>query len=62
MKLRYKIPSAISVLAAISTIIPTHASKPCLLGYYAHCSWPPYSTLICMAIAGVIYWIGKRRE
>ena len=31
------------------------------LGYYAHCSWTPYSTLICSAIAGAIYWFGLRR-
>lgn len=61
MKWRYKIPSAASVVAALTTIVPAKASKPCALGYYAHCSWTPWSTLICLAIAGAIYWLGKKR-
>ncbi|MBN1525068.1 MAG: hypothetical protein JW904_11325 [Spirochaetales bacterium] len=35
-------------LAAIVTIIPAMASKLCLLGYYAHCSFTPISTIICL--------------
>ena len=61
MKLRYKVPSIIVALAAVSTVVPAPASRPCLLGYYAHCSWTPLSTLICLAIAGAIYWFGLRR-
>jgi len=38
-------------LAAITTLIPAAASKPCLLGYPAHCSFTPVSTLICAALA-----------
>lgn len=40
----------------IMTLIPDEASKPCYLGYYAHCSFTPYSTLIlfAMAIVGTI--------
>ncbi|MFX1570228.1 MAG: hypothetical protein ACFFCV_17860 [Promethearchaeota archaeon] len=40
----------------IMTLIPDEASKPCYLGYYAHCSFTPYSTLIlfAMAIIGTI--------
>ena len=62
MKLRYKVSTAIAAIAAASTVIPAPASKPCLLGYYAHCSWTPVSTLICLAIAGVLYWFGHRRS
>ena len=41
------------------TLIPDDASKPCYLGYYAHCSFTPYSTLILltMAIVGTILLI-----
>jgi len=51
----------IAVVLGISTLIPAPASKPCLLGYYAHCSFTPISTIICWAIAGAIYWLGKRK-
>lgn len=37
--------------AGIMTLIPDEASKPCYLGYYAHCSFTPYSTLILFAMA-----------
>jgi hypothetical protein len=44
------------ISAGILTILPSEASKPCYLGYYAHCSFAPYSTLILftMAIIGTI--------
>ncbi|MBS7606698.1 hypothetical protein KEJ14_02520 [Candidatus Bathyarchaeota archaeon] len=48
--------------SGLSTFIPTPASKPCLLGYYAHCSFTPLSTIICWAIAGVFYWLGRRKS
>ena len=40
----------------VMTLLPDEASKPCYLGYYAHCSFTPYSTIILfsMAILGVI--------
>jgi hypothetical protein len=44
------------------TLVPAPASKPCLLGYYAHCSFAPVSTLMCWAIAGAVYLLGKRGE
>ncbi|MFX1357131.1 MAG: hypothetical protein ACFFA8_07575 [Promethearchaeota archaeon] len=31
---------------SIMTILPDTASKPCLLGYYAHCSFAPISSII----------------
>jgi hypothetical protein len=52
----------IFVILGITTLIPAPASKPSLLGYYAHCSFTPISTVICWAIAGVIYWFGRRRD
>ena len=40
--------------AAVMTITPDlEASKPCYLGYYAHCSFTPFSTLILIVLAGV---------
>ncbi len=44
------------IVSGIMTLIPDNASKPCYLGYYAHCSFTPYSTLILftMAIIGTI--------
>ena len=47
----YKVVIIIAVLAGISTLIPTSASKPCYLGYYAHCTFTPISTIICWGIA-----------
>ena len=38
------------ISAGIMTLIPDEASKPCYLGYYAHCSFTPYSTLILFAM------------
>jgi len=52
----------IFVVLGITTLIPAPASKPSFLGYYAHCSFTPISTVICWAIAGVIYWLGRRRD
>jgi hypothetical protein len=46
----------------VTTLIPAPASKPSFLGYYAHCSFTPISTIICWVIAGAIYWLGKRKE
>lgn len=59
---KYEVSSVIVLLLGVSTVVPSHANKPCLLGYYAHCSWTPWSTLICLAIAGVLYWLGRRRR
>ncbi|MFX0012928.1 MAG: hypothetical protein ACFE9R_21640 [Candidatus Hermodarchaeota archaeon] len=47
------------ISAGILTMLPDEASKPCYLGYYAHCAFTPYSTLIlfAMAIVGTILLI-----
>jgi hypothetical protein len=62
LKLYYWAGVVIFVILGISTLIPVHASKPSLLGYYAHCSFAPISTIICWIIAGVFYWFGKKKE
>ena len=42
----------IFTLAAISTLFPqATASKLCGLGYPAHCSFAPWSTLLCLLLA-----------
>jgi len=51
----HKILIVIAILAGVSTLIPASASKACFLGYYAHCSYTPVSTIICWAIAWGIY-------
>ena len=41
------------VVTGILTLLPDEASIPCYLGYYAHCSFTPYSTLILFGMAAV---------
>ena len=41
------------IVSGIMTLIPDEASKLCYLGYYAHCSFTPFSTLILFAMASV---------
>lgn len=57
---KYRISYVVALLLGLWTIVPAKASKPCLLGYYAHCSWTPISTVICIIIAGILYWLGAR--
>jgi hypothetical protein len=52
---------AIFVVLGIVTLIPADASKPCLLGYEAYCSFTPISTIICWIIAAAFYAVGKRK-
>ena len=33
------------VALGIWTLIPVSASKPCIAGYYAHCTFTPISTV-----------------
>ena len=53
--------SAVSIIAGASTVLPAPASKPCLLGYYAHCSFTPVATAVCVVLAVVFWWVGGRR-
>ena len=42
-------------LAAISTLIPeARVSKACMLGYKAHCTFTPISTVICAVLAAAV--------
>ncbi|MEJ5229758.1 MAG: hypothetical protein WHT65_07120 [Pseudothermotoga sp.] len=57
---RHWILFVILIGLGIWTLLPIPAaSKPCYLGYYAHCTFTPISTLMCFVAAGIIYWRGK---
>jgi len=58
----YKIIVIIAIVAGISTLIPTSASKVCYLGYYAHCTFTPISTIICWVIAWYIYRLKLKKK
>jgi len=62
LKWYYWVGVIVADILGISTLIPAPASKPSLLGYYAHCSFAPISTIICWIISGVIYWFGKKKK
>jgi len=48
-------------LAALSTLLPTPGiHKACLLGYMAHCSFTPISTILCLLLAAVVCFTRKR--
>jgi hypothetical protein len=52
---------AIFSIAAVKTAIPnSNASKPCLLGYRATCSFTPISTAICISAAVILFVAAKR--
>ncbi len=47
--------------SAILTVIPdSTASKVCYLGYYAHCSFTPFGTIISIVAAGLTYLIARK--
>ncbi|KYK23813.1 hypothetical protein AYK24_00845 [Thermoplasmatales archaeon SG8-52-4] len=47
-----------SAISAILTLIPdSTASKESILGYYAHCSFAPISTIILIFLAVVFTYI-----
>ena len=57
------IVTIVFLLATISSLVPqASASKPCLLGYYAHCSFTPISTIICLVLAGFTFFIWKKKN
>jgi len=48
-------------IAALKTAIPAEeASKACLLGYKAYCSFTPVSTLILALVAVGTYFAAKK--
>jgi len=63
MPLKWKILTVIFWVLALTTVIPAPARKPCLLGYYAHCSFAPVSTaiLIAFGLGFLVIGIKKRK-
>lgn len=52
----------IFTLSTISTLIPQpSASKACLLGYHAHCTFTPISTVLSLLLAALFCVIRKKR-
>lgn len=51
----------ILIIAAVKTVIPNAAaSKPCLLGYKATCSFTPISTAILVIAAIIVFLVANR--
>ena len=49
------------VLGAILTIMPIpYAYRECMLGYKAHCTLTPISTILCVILAVITYVVGQR--
>ncbi|WP_448521165.1 hypothetical protein [Pseudothermotoga sp.] len=56
MKSRHWLLVIVLIGLGVWTLLPIPgASKPCFLGYYAHCSFTPISTIMCWIPAGIIY-------
>lgn len=52
---------AILTIAAVKTVIPNaDASKSCLLGYKAACSFTPISTAILIIAAVIVFLVANR--
>jgi hypothetical protein len=53
--------SIIFTLAAICTLIPSSTvSGECMIGYKAHCTYTPISTVICLVLAAACCIIRRR--
>ncbi len=53
--------TVIITLVGIITLIPDQGvSKSCLIGYKAHCSFAPISTILCFFLAAMSCVIRKR--
>ena len=49
------------VLGAVLTIMPiSYAYRDCILGYKAHCTLTPISTILCVIGAVITYMVGQR--
>ncbi len=48
------------ILGGLTLLPSPGASKACLLGYKAKCSFTPISTLILLAAAGVLFFLRSR--
>ena len=53
----------VEFILAVLTALPTGtASKNCLLGYNALCSFSPISTLLLLAAVGLHFYLNKREQ
>lgn len=53
--------TVVFTLLALLTIMPSdEASKICMIGYKAHCTFTPISTILCIIPAGITCFIRKR--
>ena len=51
----------VELLLAVLTLIPTGtASEACFLGYKAHCSFTPISTIGLLALVGLHIFLHRR--
>jgi hypothetical protein len=61
LKIVIYIAIVIVIIAAVKTALPeAKASKPCLLGYKALCSFTPISTIILAAVAVVLFYFSSK--
>ncbi len=51
---------AFVVLGICASMPVPEASKPCLFGYDAMCSFSPISTVVCLATSAIFFFVGKR--
>ena len=48
-------------LGAVLTIMPiSYAYRECMLGYKAHCTLTPISTILCVISAVITFVVGQR--
>ena len=48
-------------LGAALTLMPiSYAYKECMLGYKAHCTLTPVSTILCIVLTVITYVVGQR--
>jgi hypothetical protein len=48
-------------LGAVMTVMPvSYAYKDCLLGYKAHCTFTPISTILCIIAAVITYQVSQK--
>jgi hypothetical protein len=53
----------VELLLAVWTLIPSAAaSKACLLGYKAHCSFTPISTIMLLALVGLHIYLHQKDQ
>lgn len=47
-------------LGTVLTVLPlSYTYKECLLGYKAHCTFTPVSTVMCLIGAAVTFYVGR---